>query len=168
VIALARVDNRLLHGQILEAWAPRLRIERVVVADDEAAASPLAQAAMTLALPPGLPAQVLPVARVDFAGLAAAPEAVLLLFREVSALARAVAAGLTPALAPRVNLGNVHYAPGRRPLTPSVFLSADELGEVQRLAAAGFEVEARAVPSDAPTGVAELARKYGGAARDAG
>ena len=56
MIALVRVDNRLLHGQILEAWLPRLGAREVVVADDDAAASPLARAAMTLALPAGLPA----------------------------------------------------------------------------------------------------------------
>jgi N-acetylgalactosamine PTS system EIIB component len=160
MIALVRVDNRLVHGQILEAWAPRLKVKRVVIADDEAAASPLARAAMTLALPPDLPAAVLPIAQVDYQALAAAPEAVLLLFREVAGLARAVAAGLSPSLAPRLNLGNVHYAPGRRPVTPSVFLSGEEVATVQRLSAAGFEVDARAVPSDAPVGPGELREKY--------
>jgi PTS system N-acetylgalactosamine-specific IIB component len=160
MIALVRVDNRLVHGQILEAWAPRLKVKRVVIADDEAAASALARAAMTLALPPELPATVLPIAEVDYEALAAAPDAVLLLFREVGGLARAVAAGLTPALAPHVNLGNVHYAPGRRPVTPSLFLSGEEVQAVQELAAAGFEVDARAVPSDAPAGARELRQKY--------
>jgi len=92
VITLVRIDNRLLHGQILEAWVPRLRIERIVIADDDAAASPLAQAAMVLCLPPTLVAEVLPVAKVDYASLAAARQAMLLLFREVSAVGRAVAA----------------------------------------------------------------------------
>jgi PTS system mannose-specific IIB component len=163
VIALVRVDNRLLHGQILEAWAPRLRVERIVVADDEAAASPLAQAAMVLCLPPTLPAEVLPVAKVDYAALGAAPQVVLLLFREVSSVERATAAGLSPALARKVNLGNVHYAPGRRAVTPSLFLSGEEIASIQALAAMGFEVEARAVPSDAPVGARELAQKYAAA-----
>ena len=38
VIVLNRIDNRLIHGQVIEAWLPHLHIERVVVADDEAAA----------------------------------------------------------------------------------------------------------------------------------
>jgi PTS system mannose-specific IIB component len=160
VIVLARVDNRLLHGQILEAWVPRLKIERIVVADDEASASPLAQAAMTLCLPPELKAEVRPVAGVDYAQLSATGERVLLLFRDVAALSRGVAGGLTPALAHDVNLGNVHFSPERRPVTPSVFLSADEVSEVGRLEAAGFGVSARAVPSDAPVGAREMAQKY--------
>jgi PTS system N-acetylgalactosamine-specific IIB component len=164
VIILVRVDNRLLHGQILEAWVPRLKVERIVIADDEAAASPLAQAAMVLCLPPALPVEVLPVAKVDYGALAAGRTVVLLLFRELSALERAVAAGLTPALAHKVNIGNVHYAPGRRAVTPSVFLSGQEIAAVQALSALGFEVEARPVPSDAPTGTRQLVQKYDAAA----
>jgi PTS system N-acetylgalactosamine-specific IIB component len=163
VISLLRVDNRLLHGQILETWAPRLRARRVVVADDEAAASPLAQAAMTLCVPPDLPVDIRALATVDWAALAAAPEVVLVLVREVAGLARAAANGLTPALAPRLNLGNVHYAPGRKPLTPSVYLADEEVRTVKELAERGFEVEARAVPSDAPVGAAVLVEKYAAA-----
>ena len=52
VILLVRIDNRLIHGQILEAWVPRLAAREVLVADDEAAGSPLARAALTLCVPP--------------------------------------------------------------------------------------------------------------------
>lgn len=163
MIVLSRVDNRLVHGQILETWVPSLKVERIVVADDDSAKSPLARAAMTLAVPSDLPVALDPVASVDWQELAAASERVLVLFRDVGDLARAAAAGLTPERGRRVNLGNVHYAPGRRPVTPSVFLAGAELEQVKALAAQGFEVEARAIPSDAPSGVAELEKRYNGA-----
>lgn len=164
MIALVRVDNRLVHGQVLEAWVPRLGVDRIVIADDDAAASPLAQAAMTLALPPELAGTVLPVARIGYAALAAGPGTVLLLFREVEGVARAVAAGLAPVMVRRINVGNVHYSAGRRPVTPSVFLSAREVADLERLEARGFEVDARAVPTDAAVGVRELRRLYDAAA----
>jgi N-acetylgalactosamine PTS system EIIB component len=160
VIALVRVDNRLLHGQILEAWVPRLKVGRIVIADDEAAASSLARAAVTLCVPPELAADVASVAAVNFGALAAAKEAVLVLFRDVGALARAAANGLTPELAPKVNIGNVHYGPGRRPVTPSVFLTREELAQIAALEQAGFEVEARAIPADAPVGPRAMTEKY--------
>ena len=164
MISLVRVDNRLLHGQVLEAWVPRLKIARLVVVDADAAASPLARAAMTLCLPPELAADVVAPGQADYAALASAREPAMLLFRELSGLASAVANGLGPNLARTVNLGNVHYAPGRRPVTPSVFLSAEEVATVLRLAAAGFAVEARAVPSDPPASARELAQNYDGGA----
>jgi PTS system mannose-specific IIB component len=160
LIALVRVDNRLLHGQILEAWMPRLKATAVVVADDDAAGSPLARAAMTLALPPGLPVTIQSVAEVDWGGLAASADAVVVLVREVAGIESAARAGLRPDRARRLNLGNVHYAPGRRPITPSVFLSEAEVDAVRRLSQAGFEVEARAVPADPPLGPEEIERRY--------
>ena len=160
MIPLVRVDNRLLHGQILETWIPRLGIEEVVVGDDEAAGSDLARAAMTLCVPPDLPIRVLPVRAVPWAALAQSPCRVLVLLRDVAALAAAREGGLTPALAPKVNLGNVHFGPGRRPVTPSVFLAAPELDALRDLAAAGFELEARAIPSEPPAGLDEIERRY--------
>jgi PTS system mannose-specific IIB component len=163
VIALVRVDNRLLHGQVLEAWMPSLGAATVVVADDEAAASPLARAAMTLCVPCDVPARVERVAAVDFAALAGSPAPVLLLVRDVAGLVEATTLGLTPARARRINLGNVHFAMGRRPVTPSVFLTAEELQALRGLEAAGFAIEARAIPTDAPLGLDELERRYAAA-----
>jgi PTS system mannose-specific IIB component len=163
VIALVRVDNRLLHGQILETWIPKLGIEEVVVADDEAAASELARAAMTLCVPPELPARIVSVREVAWPALAAKKGLVLVLLRDVAALALARGAGLGPEQARRVNLGNVHFAPGRRAVTPSLFLSADELETLRGLAAAGFDIEARAIPSETPVGMGEIERRYAAA-----
>lgn len=163
MIVLVRVDNRLLHGQILEAWVPRLKVDKVVVADDEAAASPLALAAMTLCVPPDLPIEVTPVRDVDWRALAQEDRRSLVLVRELEDLARARAAGLTSELAPNVNVGNVHFAPGRHPVTPSVFLGDPDMDALRLLTGAGFAVEARAIPAETPTGMAEIERRYAAA-----
>src|SRR5207253_2194828 len=63
-VALVRVDNRLVHGQVLEAWLPALGAHGILVADDEAAGNVLARSAMALAIPPKVSFQVL---RVDAA-----------------------------------------------------------------------------------------------------
>jgi PTS system mannose-specific IIB component len=66
-------------------------------------------------------------------------------------------------MAPRVNLGNVHFGPGRRQVTPSVFLSEGEVAALRALAGEGFEIEARAIPSEPPTGMNEIERRYAAA-----
>jgi PTS system N-acetylgalactosamine-specific IIB component len=148
---------------VLETWIPRLGVRGVVVADDEAAGSPLARAAMTLCVPPELPVRVVPLSELDAAGLAALQEPVLVLVRDVASLVEATRHGLTPARAARLNLGNVHYSAGRKAVTPSVFLTAAELAQLQALGAAGFQVEAQAIPSDAPVELDALARKFASA-----
>jgi PTS system mannose-specific IIB component len=160
VIPLVRVDNRLLHGQVLETWIPRLAIREVVVADDDAAGSALARAAMCLCVPAELATRIEPVGRIRWGELSALPHPVLVLVREVAGVAAARRSGLTPALARRVNVGNVHFGPGRRPVTSSVFLSAEEVALLRELADAGFEVEARAIPSESPAGMDEIERRY--------
>jgi PTS system mannose-specific IIB component len=163
VIVLVRVDNRLLHGQILEAWVPRLRVQKVVIADDLAASNPLALAAMTLCVPPELPIEVRPVREVNWATLAADRSRTLVLFRDVADLSKALEAGLTAQLAPTVNVGNIHFAPGRHAVTPSVFLGDPELQTLRSLEGEGFAIEARAIPAEPPAGMAEIERRYAAA-----
>jgi len=163
VIPLVRVDNRLLHGQVLETWLPGVKATAVVVVDDEAAQSALACAAMTLCVPCEVPARIERMAAVDFAALAGSTANVLVLVRDVAGLVEATRRGLTPALAPRLNLGNIHFSSGRRPVTPSIFLTAEELGQLRALVTAGFSVVAQAVPADPPYGLDELERRYAAA-----
>ncbi len=60
---LVRVDNRLVHGQVLEAWVPALEAKALWVADDEAAGDALAQLAMGLAIPSGVTLEVMTLAQ---------------------------------------------------------------------------------------------------------
>lgn len=148
-IALVRVDNRLVHGQVLEAWLPALDAHGILVADDEAAGNVLARSAMALAIPPRVGFQVLTL---DAAANALRPGGkgpqsprTLLLLRDVRDAITLRELGVP---LPRLNLGNVHFGAGRRPVSPSVFLSANEVTALEALAADGTLVELRAVPSE--------------------
>jgi PTS system N-acetylgalactosamine-specific IIB component len=165
VILLVRVDNRLVHGQILEAWVPRLDAREVLVADDEAAASPLARAALTLCVPPDLPVRIEPLAAVKWGELAASKTPTLVVIRELEGVVRAKAGGLAPSMTPVINLGNIHFAPERKSITASLFLSGAEIGTLRALERDGFRVEARPVPTEPPLGLDEIERRHTAAAR---
>ncbi|MBF5042014.1 PTS sugar transporter subunit IIB [Aggregicoccus sp. 17bor-14] len=164
MISLVRVDNRLIHGQVVEAWLPHLKVSRVAVADDEAASSPLVRAAMALAVQSAIEVLIQPLERMDFAALSRDAVRTLVLVREVGGAAYAREHGLQAA---ELNLGNVHFASGRRQVSPSVFLSPEELAQLQGLAQAGVRVEARAVPSERPLELAELQERWERARGDA-
>ena len=157
---LVRVDNRLVHGQVLEAWVPALRIKALLVADDEAAADALTRAAMGLALSDELALEVLTVAdaaRRLLPGGAGVGPGTLVLLREVATASQLAAAGVP---LPRLNLGNVHFRAGRRPVSPTVYLDEDELALLEALAKAGTEVEVRAVPAEAPAFLPALRARF--------
>jgi len=160
-VALIRVDNRLVHGQVLEAWLPALDAHGVLVADDEAAANVLARSAMALAIPPKVQFQVVKVAAAAEllrpGGTGAPGVRTLLLVRDVRDADRLHELGVP---LPRLNLGNVHFANGRRQVAPSVYLDAEEMEALARLAAGGTEVEARAVPSEHPASLSVLQSRF--------
>jgi PTS system mannose-specific IIB component len=157
VITLVRVDNRLIHGQVVEAWLPFLKVSRVVVADDEAASSPLIRAAMALAVQSAIEVQILPLAQVDFAALSKDGVRTLVLLRDVAAVPFAFAHGLSM---DELNLGNVHFGTGRRQVSPSVFLAEAELKTLQQMSEQGVRVEARAVPSERPVELLDLTDRW--------
>jgi mannose/fructose/N-acetylgalactosamine-specific phosphotransferase system component IIB len=157
VITLVRVDNRLIHGQVVEAWLPFLKVSRVVVADDEAASSPLIRAAMALAVQSAIEVQILPLAQVDFAALSKDGVRTLVLLRDVAAVPFAFAHGLSM---DELNLGNVHFGTGRRQVSPSVFLAEAELKTLQQVSEQGVRVEARAVPVEKPVELLDLTERW--------
>ncbi|MFL5441778.1 MAG: PTS sugar transporter subunit IIB [Myxococcales bacterium] len=162
-IALVRVDNRLVHGQVLEAWVPALSVQAILVADDEVAGNALARAAMGLAMPRKVAFRVAPVADVAAmlrpGGVGAPATRTLLLVRDVRDAVtlheRGVALG-------HLNLGNVHFSAGREQVMPTVHLDSSEIEALRRLAASGIEIEGRAVPAEAPIPFATIAARFRG------
>jgi mannose/fructose/N-acetylgalactosamine-specific phosphotransferase system component IIB len=160
-VVLVRVDNRLVHGQVLEAWLPALDAHGVLVADDEAAGNVLARSAMALAIPPRVKFEVLRVqaaAEALKAGGKGPPSSrTLVLLRDVRDAEALQKAGVP---LPQLNLGNVHFGAGRKQVSPSVYLDAGEVQILTRLAEQGTQVELRAVPSDAPMTLDAIRAKF--------
>ena len=145
MIVWSRIDSRLIHGQVIEAWLPHLRVKRVVVADDEAAVDPLAKAAYGLAIPPEVELVLGPVKGIDFKRLASDGVATLVLFREVKSAVAAREWGLPDGM---LNVGNVHSGPGRVSVSRSVFLDSSDSSALAALAQSGMTVRVQSVPSE--------------------
>ena len=163
-VALVRVDNRLVHGQVLEAWLPALDAHGILVADDEASGNVLARSAMALAIPPGIKFDVLRLrAAADLlrqGGKGPQAARTLLLIRDVRDAVALHEAGVP---IPVLNLGNVHFAAGRKQVSPSVFLDDGEVSALEALATAGTRVEVRAVPSETPLRLPEIKARFAAA-----
>jgi mannose/fructose/N-acetylgalactosamine-specific phosphotransferase system component IIB len=140
-----RVDNRLLHGQVVQFWLPRLEVDRLVIADDETAGDESLLSVYRMALDEQIALAVVPVHRLQFELEEHGEETVFVLLADICDAARAEASGV---VFQRLTLGNVHAAPGRSRVTDAVYLSAEELAALVRMRKNGSAVEVQTFPGD--------------------
>ncbi len=145
-IRLCRIDDRLIHGQVVLGWARALGIGDIVLVDDDVAASAWEQDLYRMAVPPELQVEFVGTAeaRRRLAEWEAGSTAVLILTGKVDTMARLLDGVAHP---PPVNLGGIHHRAGRIERLPYVYLTDEELQELRRLEEAGVQVTAQDVPS---------------------
>jgi PTS system mannose-specific IIB component/fructoselysine and glucoselysine-specific PTS system IIB component len=147
-IVLYRVDERLIHGQVVIGWGNELRPERYLVIDDELARSEWEQDLYRLAVSESeVVFASVEEARRELEGWKSASLRSILLTRDIGTMRRLAEGGLLQG--EQVNLGGLHHAPGRERVLPYLFVSARDRDDLERLGAEGVEVSARDLP-DAP------------------
>jgi len=148
-ILLNRVDDRLIHGQVVMGWGRPLGIELIILVDDRVAASPWEQQLYRMAVPPEIELRFATIAEAvaSLAAWQAAPRRSLLLTGDIATMAALHAADGSAIGA--INLGGVHHRPGRRQRLPYLYLADDELTSLRALEAAGARITAQDVPSAA-------------------
>ncbi len=157
-ILLFRVDERLIHGQVVVGWGAHLRPDLYVVVDAEVAASEWEQELYLLGVPEGAEALFLSPteARASIPEWEAGEARVVLLTRDLATmLTLAEEGGLD---GEKVNLGGIHFQKGREQVLPYVFLGPEDRTQLEALAAAGVEVTARDLPSSSSVPLAALLR----------
>jgi PTS system mannose-specific IIB component/fructoselysine and glucoselysine-specific PTS system IIB component len=144
-IVLLRIDERLIHGQVVIGWGNQLAPQRYLVVDDELASSQWEQDLYRLGAGD---AEVLFVttaaARERLAEWRSAPQRSILLTRDVATMRRLAEGGLLEGES--VNVGGVHHGPGRDELLTYVHVSDEERRDLEAIAATGAEVVARDLP----------------------
>jgi PTS system mannose-specific IIB component/fructoselysine and glucoselysine-specific PTS system IIB component len=155
-IVLFRVDERLIHGQVVVGWGERLHIQRIVVVDDQLRESPWEQELYCLGVPPSVDADFLSVeeARRAVPGWKEDSERRVILVRDVSTLERLAEGGLLQDQ--EVNLGGIHSGPGRTRVLPYLFLAEDERDALKRVRETGAIVTARDLPASRLVPLGEL------------
>jgi mannose/fructose/N-acetylgalactosamine-specific phosphotransferase system component IIB len=142
---LQRVDDRLIHGQVVVAWGQRMHPERIWVADDASAANPWERELLATASPDA-EVRVVTVAEMA-AAWAAENEAhggAFLLVRDLATALALVEAG---AAVPRFTLGGLHYAPGKTKVNEYIYLDAGDRARARALLGRGVALEVQDVPA---------------------
>lgn len=147
-VTLLRVDDRLIHGQVVEGWVPFLKVDLVVVVSDTAASDEVQSALMKMALPPSVGLLVTSVAGAPAAlndPKLSARKALVLVPGPSEALAL-VENGLK---VDRINVGGLHHTVGKVQLGRALFLDEKDRLALKALKAKGVRLEGRALPADA-------------------
>ncbi len=157
-VELFRIDDRLIHGQVVVGWGQPLGIGFLVLVDDEVRASEWEQELYRMGVPPQV--------EVKFANVAEAVAQLpawlrdarrgVVLTGDVETMRR-LAVGAGGAVS-HVNVGGIHYREGRRERLRYVYLSDEEARQLEAIAALGVEVTAQDVPTGNRIALAELLR----------
>ena len=155
MIILYRVDDRLVHGQVVEGWVPHLRAEELAVVSDEIAGDEMRRAIMRFATPEDVDLKIMTVeeAAAYLPEAVKSPRKVLLL---LPGLSEAVALAGKGVKFPSLNIGGMHYSAGKNlSIGKAIFLNEADCAALKTLSSAGVVIEGRGVPSDSPLDLME-------------
>jgi D-glucosaminate PTS system EIIB component len=154
-IVLYRIDDRLIHGQVVVGWGQRLNAGFIVLVDDAVRASAWEQELYRMGVPPTI--EVITVSTAEAAARLpeweADPRVGIVVAGDIGTLA---ALAENRELVKRINLGGIHQRPGRTERLRFVFLSDAEADALKRLAARGIEITAQDVPTARAVPLAEF------------
>lgn len=146
VPCLHRVDPRLVHATLLEAWIPHLEAERLVVADAATAQDHRRRTIVEMAARDVSHIDIVDEVRVaEVLDGIDEPVPTIVVYPGLEAFSRALEAGLE---CRRVHVGHLPAGDGRKRVHPSVFVGPEELEWVDRIEAMGVEVVVRPLPTD--------------------
>lgn len=155
-ILLARVDDRLIHGQVVHGWGRPLDATLFAIVSDELRADSERAELYLFAVPEGARGVVISESEAlspEFLGEARS-ERTILLFADLSTPLRLAERGF-PLEA--LNVGGLHHAAGKEQVLPYVFLDAADRERLRAISARGIRVAARDLPGNAEYGPDELA-----------
>ncbi len=148
-LSLVRIDDRLIHGQVVLGWARLLKPDRIVVANDRIAANLWERKFYTASVPPHVKVSFLSLEEttVELLNNLFTNEAVLMLFESVKDVHATVQKGVQ---LEEINIGGLHYRQGAEELLPFVFLTEEDKTLLRDLVKSGITLLAQDVPGNSP------------------
>lgn len=162
IIKEARIDDRLIHGQIVTAWIQETKAKAILVADDKAAADSFQQSLLKLAVPQGI--QLIVKSLADSAALIARDKStvgVLLIVRTAMDAKALLELGVRPE---KWTLGNITGRKSeqeRKSVLKYVFATQNDADAIMAIHEAGVKIVAQSVPNETSYNIIELLRKAG-------
>jgi mannose/fructose/N-acetylgalactosamine-specific phosphotransferase system component IIB len=153
-----RIDDRLIHGQVIMGWTRSLGVTRILVADDKTAVDRVQISLMRMATPAGLESDFLTVddaAQKIKTGFYAS-ESIMLLAVGPKTIIELLDKGLEIS---SLNIGNMRSGPGKRKLLNIVYATPQEIEDWKELDRRGVKMSAQSVPDMKKTDFNSILKK---------
>lgn len=145
-INVARIDDRLIHGQVITTWVKNYDIEQVLIINDKVAADKVQQSVLTMSAPPGLKVLVFGVQQfIEILKKTPIKKRTMLLFTNSIDVNALVEGGLE---IEKLNVGGMRMQDGRRQLSRAVSVTPEEEQAFKNIIAKNVIVEVQMVPKD--------------------
>jgi PTS system mannose-specific IIB component/fructoselysine and glucoselysine-specific PTS system IIB component len=156
-IVLCRVDDRLIHGQVVIGWGRAMAIDLIILVDDQVAASQWEQELYRMAVAPEIEVRFVTLAdaATHMAEWQSNGNRGLVLTGDLETMATLRASN--PDVVQRINLGGIHHRAGRRERLPFLYLTDQEMRTLRTLEAGGAVITAQDLPTTPPVPLRSLA-----------
>ncbi len=152
-IVLARVDDRLVHGQVLVGWGSVLKPDEIVVCSDEIASSDWEKELLEASGTDSIQVRVMTTAEAAaYLKKALEKRRTMVLAEKPDCFLGLVKAGVA---IDKVNLGGMHYEDGKRRVTDYLYVDDHDVQVLSELHKLGVALEAQDVPGSKPVDVAK-------------
>ena len=155
-IVLFRVDDRLVHGQVVVGWGRPLGVNRIVLVDDQVAASSWEQDLYRMAVTGDVEIEFVTESEAErrLRDWQADVRRTLVLTGDLQTMAALHAAD--PVTVHRINLGGIHHRAGRKERLPYLYLTDEEMARLVALETAGAAIAAQDLPTTPPVALKAL------------
>lgn len=150
-----RVDDRLIHGQVVVGWCSQLPIKKLMVCDNEIATTDWEKELLLMAAPPDLPTDILTTDEIaakkdEFVN----PESLQMVLVKSPFIIEEL---LNKSVSiEKINIGGLHFSENRKEYLSYVFLTDEEAECLQRLSRQGVVIECQDLPGAAVVNLTKL------------
>lgn len=154
MICFSRIDDRLIHGQVVTTWVNTHKIEQIIILNDKIAADKTQKNILAMAAPQGIKVKAFGIDKfAEVIKNTPITRRTMLLFTTSTDVLRAVEAGVPIT---ELNIGGMRYQEGRDRLTKALSVSPEERSALKTLLGQGMEITVQMVPKDEKINLREV------------
>ncbi|WEV71056.1 PTS sugar transporter subunit IIB [Lactobacillus sp. ESL0785] len=156
-VEFCRIDDRLIHGQVVTTWLNVKQIEQVIIVDDKVAADKIQSNVLKMSVPRNIKLHIFTTEKfLKIVPNNPITRRTMLLFASPFTVEKIVASGYK---IPDLNIGGIRGNDQRKQYTKAVFLTDEERATLEKLLKQGVNIEIQMVPTDGVEKLSEVLKK---------